>query len=280
MATEWDFDSEDKMPLLTLKECLEAGKKGVSITNEHYHSLEGISGSSLSYLIESNKHYDNRHLFAPTLNCLEFGSLVHTLVLEPEEVFERYVSAPKFDLRTNIGKADFESFNSTNTKTIVSLDDFKIAEKMAINVKAIAGDIIEAGIKERSLFCDYDGLILKCRLDIDIEETGDDYDLKTITLGTKEFNNQTIERHIKKYGYHRAAALRNIVRRQLGKPVGKSYLIFVSTRNGNMVRVIEIDPDWITTAEYEVQDLLVERRFYLARKIDKPFTIIRNSFYE
>jgi len=276
MSVNWDFE---ELPEPTIKECLALGATGAFISNDHYHSLDGISGSSLVYLAESNKHYDNRKLFAPQTNSLNFGSLVHTMVLEPNEIGSRYVVMPKFDRRTTSGKnKENEFIESIGNKIAVESEDYDRAQKMTTNVLAIAGDIVNKGIKERSLFCDYEGLILKCRIDIDYEETGDDYDLKTITLGTKDFSNRTLEAHIKKYLYHWAAALRNIVRRKLGKPVGGSYLIFVNTGPGHMVRIVQIDPAWIEQAEYFVKDLLTDRQFYLARKLEKPFTIIGSSY--
>jgi len=281
MPAEWDlFDSLPTDDAISLQDCLNAGSLGVSISNKHYHALPGISGSALSYLAESSRHYDNRHLFEQESQSLIFGSLVHTLVLEPHDVFDRYIIKPKVNLRTAEGKAKIAEFNQQSDKIIITADDFQRAEKMARNVLAIAGDIIDAGIKERSLFCEYEGLVLKARLDIDLEKTGDDYDLKTIALGTKDFSDQTLERHIKKYKYHWASALRNIVRRTLNKPVGKSYLIFVDSGSGHRVRIIQIAPEWIEQAEYTVKELLLDRQFYLARKIDKPATIIRTNYYE
>ena len=111
-------------------------------------------------------------------------------------------------------------------KIVIDKDSFIKAERMARNVRAICGKTIDKGIKERSLFADIDGVICKCRLDIDIEDVGDDYDLKSITLGIKEFSDATLEAHIKKLKYHWSAAFRNIIRRSLGKPVRDSYLIF------------------------------------------------------
>jgi hypothetical protein len=276
-AIEWDIpeDMDDALvvdtEIPTIEQCLAAGAKGVDITNEHYHSLPGISGSNLTLLAESNKHLDNRHLFFTSSPALVFGSLLHTMVLEPHDVDNRYVVMPSFDLRTNKGKADKEQFIAKNEfKTVIEAESFETAQRMARNVRAICGDIIDRGIKERSLFVEQDGLILKSRLDIDLEQEGDDYDVKTISLGTKDFSDSTIETHIKKFKYHWAAALRNIVRRELGKPVRDSYLIFCNTGSGHFVRVIKMAPAWINEAESVVSDMLEGRRFYLASKIDTP----------
>lgn len=249
----------------TLADCLAAGANGVEITNAHYHALPGISGSHYPLLAESNRHFDNRHLFAlGDTPALTFGTLFHTLVLEPDTVESCYTVLPAFNGRTNEGKAAKAAFIEANQhKTLVDQDTFKIANAMARNVRAICGEVIEAGIKERSLFVEIDKMVLKSRLDIDLEAVGDDYDLKSISLGVKDFSDSVLARHIKKLKYHWSAAHRNIVRRALGLPVQHSYLIFCNTGPGHMVRVIRIAPDWIKDAEIEVAALLAKRREYL-----------------
>ena len=147
---------------------------------------------------------------------------------------------------------------------------------MARNVNAICGNIINEGIRERSLFVKINNIILKCRLDIDLSN-GDDYDLKSISLGTKEFSNYVLEQHIKKFHYCWSAAFRNIIRRKLGLPVRHSYLIFCNTAAGNMVRVIKIAPEWIVEAEDVVLELLSSRSYYLKHDIDNDVVEIDDS---
>jgi hypothetical protein len=299
LDVEWDIpddlvavDDEIELPTkpvqlvgqLTIEQCLAAGAKGVMIPNEVYHALPGISGSNLALLKESNRHLDNKHLFFSNTPALIFGSLVHTFVLEPDEVTDRYVVLPTFESKVKTGISIEEQkrqFYAANTeKTIIEKDVFTRAERMARNVRGICGDIIDKGIKERSFFVEIDGLILKSRLDIDLEDVGDDYDLKTITLGIKEFSDSTLEHHIKKFGYHHSAAFRNIIRRELGKPVRDSYLIFVNTGPGHMVRAIKMRPLWIREAEAEVNDMLNARRFYLQTRIDNPVVEIDGNRFQ
>lgn len=284
MFIEFDMDdSEDYVSIdtqstqlsaeVTLETCLSAGANGVDIPNEVYHSLPGISGSNLTLLAESNKHLDNKHLFnLGSSPALEFGTLLHTMVLEPHDVENNYVVMPKFGTKaeTGISIAEAErNFYAENIgKKIIEAESFEKAERMARNVRAISGDIIDKGIKERSIFADLDGVICKCRLDINVEDNGDDYDLKSITLGIKEFSDAVLEQHIKKLRYHWSAAFRNIIRRSLGKPVHNSYLIFCNTGMGHMVRIIRISPLWIKEAEHIVEELLESRRFYLMSHID------------
>lgn len=265
---------------MSLDQCLAAGSNGVMISNENYHGIGGISGSNLTLLAESNKHLDNKRLFnLGESPALTFGTLLHTFVLEPHEIESNYAILPELNLRTNQGKEDKQAFiEASKGKTVITLEDFEKARDMARNVIAVFGDVIDSGIKERSLFVDLDGLVLKSRLDIDVEEVGDDLDLKSITLGTKDFSNRSIEQHIKKFNYQRSAAFRNIIRRALGKPVRDSYLIFCDTGSGHMVRAIKMHPDWIKQAESEVNELLEDRRFYLSSGVDNKATLIDDSY--
>ena len=263
---------------VAIDEYLKAGKNGVDIPNEVYHRLPGISGSNLSLLAESNKHLDHKELFSlGETDALIFGTLVHALVLEPHTVENDYAVMPIYTAEnkteSTIAKSKQVFKESNEGKIIIQKDDFEKAELMTRNVLAIYGDEISNGIKERSLFSDIDGLILKCRLDIELPN-GDDIDLKTITTGTKGFSDFTLESHIKKLNYHRSAAFRNIVRRSLGIKTGASYLLFVDSSIGNMVRLIQIHPDWVSDAEFYVTELLENRRFYLESGVDnRPFVI-------
>jgi len=290
MYVEWDI-YEDKAKLyqgnadtdLSIEECLLAGSAGVMISNEHYHSLSGMSGSNLTLLAESNRHLDNKHLFnLGSSPALEFGTLLHTMVLEPHDVENNYVVMPTFKTKDitgiSIAEATRNFYSENAGRKVIDYESFLKAERMARNVRAICGKTIDKGIKERSLFSDLDGVICKCRLDIDLEDVGDDYDLKSITLGIKEFSDATLEAHIKKLKYHWSAAFRNIIRRSLGKPVRDSYLIFCNTGMSHMVRVIRISPLWIREAEAIVNDLLDSRRFYLASHIDTPIVDIDDRY--
>lgn len=276
---DWDaLIGENDRP--GIDECLAAGARGVYITNEHYHSLPGISGSNLALLAESNRHLDNKHLFnLGDTEALRFGTLVHTLVLEPESVIDRYAVAPAFNGRTRLGKEEKLSFHALHGhKTIIPNSDYKKASRMAENIQAIAGDIIDCSIKERSLFVDVNGLVLKCRLDCDVDHLGDDYDIKSITLGAKEFSDATLESHIKRFKYHWSAAFRNIIRQALGKPVRDSYLIFCDTGPGHRVRLIKISREWINDSLDVVGTLLENRISYLATRQDVPVTEIDDRF--
>jgi hypothetical protein len=253
---------------LSIENLLALDKEGAFISNEYYHSLPGISGSALTLLEESPKHYENKHLFSMGDQAhFALGSYTHELVLEPH--MSSYAVMPSFDGRTTVGKADKAAWIANNSdKIIIPADDYDKAQKMAKNVIAICGDIIKSSICERSLFVEYQpGIILKCR--IDAQNGADDYDLKTITPknGMDEWE---LKRHAEKLGYYKSAALRNIVREALGMPTRGSYLIFVSTSPGHMVKLREIPHEEIIKATYQVKTLIESWADYINYGLNTP----------
>jgi hypothetical protein len=245
------------------------------LTIEQYHALPGISASKLRLLTESNRHLDNAQCFAMDTPSLSMGNLVDCLLLEPELFKDRYAVAQKFDLRTNAGKAALADFQQKNESlTVITEDDYAQAWRMADNVNAIYGDIVRDSIKQQSLFADYKGIPIKCRLDM---QWGDcDVDLKTVTLGSKDFSDRTLFYHIKQYGYDLGCGFRNIVRACLGQTIGDSYLLFVNTGPGNMVRLVRLDTDWISESEDRCIELLESRVKYLKTGVDKAPSVIKN----
>jgi hypothetical protein len=248
--------------MVTIEQCLDAGKNGVMIENNHYHSLPGISGSKLKLLEESNKHLDHAELFSMgTKDHFILGTCVHEMVLEPEKT--TFAVCPK---------AKWEKDNTG--KNLIEIDDCIKAGKMAKNVKAICGDIIENSICERSLFTYWEqNIIIKSR--IDAQHGHDDYDLKTITPknGMSDFE---LYHHANKLGYFTSAALRQIVRQCLGMPIGDSYLIFVSTSPGHMVKVRKIPDSILEQANEKVTALLTSRAFYLRHGVDVDYKELYN----
>lgn len=257
---------------LTIDECLSAGANGVMIPCEHYHELPGISGTGLFYLSESNKHYDNRRLFFHHTSCLILGNLVHTATLEPDELHARYVRTPKFECKALSGqtiKEQQQEFAEDNKhRIIIGDDDWIKTERMARNVRAICPGILQNSVKERSLFAQWsDDIIIKCRLDIEYQD-GSDFDLKTITPKGGDFSDYALLRHIKALNYHVSAAFRNLVRRNLGIQTLDSYLIFVSTSPGHMVKVRQIPPDLIKLGESICRSILESRQDFLTYGFD------------
>ena len=84
----------------------------VKNTNKEYHSGEGVSKSDLDLLHTCPAKYRYRK-DNPDDNetpAMLFGSMVHKLILEPEDFEREYAVAPECDRRTKAGKAIFDEF--------------------------------------------------------------------------------------------------------------------------------------------------------------------------
>ena len=185
---------------------------------------------------------------------------MHCAVLEPD-VFEReYIAAPKFDLRTNNGKAEKSTFAEANAdKCIIEIDDYLRCKHIAFNVRTIAGDLLRNGKAEQSFFADDDGLTVKCRPDYYIESAGVVVDLKTI----EDISEYGIKKAIANYRYDRQDAhyLRTLY--LAGKKAKTFLFIFAESNPPHMVKIREIEHQARVDADNEIEILLDKYRAYL-----------------
>ena len=185
-----------------------------NIPIEEYHACDGISSTGVSLILDCPARYNYKYNVEPyTLSPKELvdqnkkyakGSMVHTLVLEPEK-FDAlyYVIEADCDLRTKDGKAAWmDAEVAAAGREIIRLSDIQDVRGMANAVKALPlFERFKTGRIEHSIFWKggmYDTL-LKTRPDNFFD--GLIPDLKT-TRSIPLF-----ERHIKSLGYHRQMAM-------------------------------------------------------------------------
>src|SRR6478609_9326519 len=84
----------------------EVGILHEGVAFEDYLRAPGINASGLKRILRSPAHFQ-ASLTEPEepTESLEYGKLLHFIVLEPELFEARCVVQPKFDLRTKVGKA-------------------------------------------------------------------------------------------------------------------------------------------------------------------------------
>ena len=93
----------------------------LELTNDEYHSRGEISNSNLSALSNDPLalHWARDCPQDSTkMKTLDFGSAVHTALLEPHLWSREYAVAPFFNMRTKAGKeeaADFEQLHDDKT---------------------------------------------------------------------------------------------------------------------------------------------------------------------
>lgn len=205
-----------------------------NMSNEEYHKPIGLSNSGIRKILDCPAKYYYEYLSGKyekeSTPATLLGELVHALVLEKKEVYNRYI--PKIKDEINIGKMPLlkevgrEEFNRCKTlytqaslarkqekekfkleskgKKIVPDSIWQKAHEMAsILEKSKYGAILKGENVEHSIFWEMDDILLKCRPDIYHIDKKLIVDLKT----TDSVNPPDFIRSIWKYGYHSQAAL-------------------------------------------------------------------------
>ncbi|RFT10614.1 DNA breaking-rejoining protein [Providencia rettgeri] len=119
------------------------------ISNDDYHSSNGISSTMLKDGRISLMYYERRHISKviqrERSEALDFGSLFHTLVLEPEKVEDEFSLAPTIPAgaftNTDSIKAFIREYNADKPKT----EQLKLTgkkEELAASVKAVKPDAV------------------------------------------------------------------------------------------------------------------------------------------
>jgi hypothetical protein len=160
----------------------------VSLEAERYHGLPRISSGGLKRILQSPAHFrywkDNPQ---PPTPGMQFGTVVHTAVLEPETLAERVAVVPPDapDKRSKDGKLWWERFNAAaEGKIIVLHDDMQRAMNMADAVWShdLAGGLLDNDllIEATGLWVDpQTGALCKMRPDALFRDFSTMLDLKT-----------------------------------------------------------------------------------------------------
>jgi len=181
------------------------------ITNDEYHGSQGVSRSALWLYKQSPKHYWHRYLnpdYTPPKPSAAFalGNLIHTLVLEPSEIDDRYFVMNKVSRATKVGKeAHANALHYAGHREIVMTDDMAAAQAMA---KLVLNDDMAKGLfvgsdVEKSIYFTHEPTGLQCKVRPDAMIGGVITDLKTVKDGSyRPFQNSAFQ-----YGYFLQAAM-------------------------------------------------------------------------
>ena len=121
-----------------------------AMTNAEYHAADGLSRSALWEFRKLPAYYHYRYLSgeyiaSPETEALALGTLVHTMVLEPQEVEARYYVMPKVNRSTKVGKAMHAAcVSEANGRTLVNEETHAQAFLMSKN---LIDAMTEQGIK-------------------------------------------------------------------------------------------------------------------------------------
>jgi hypothetical protein len=196
------------------------------MTHEEYLKLPGISASFLKACYQSAYDgYKFLHQPKESTKAMQFGTAVHTMLLEPHLFSDQFAVREKLDRRTKAGKEASEAFEDANKgKIVIDEDDAYKLQKIVANVKAFPQmrEALDSFLKEQTYQFEVQGLACKARLDL-VDESGHFIiDVKTTKdASSSEFAKTMINMNYDLQLAHYALAT--------GKKQNKAFVIAVET---------------------------------------------------
>jgi hypothetical protein len=213
-------------------------------SNADYHAdTSRLSNSMLSTLKRSPQEFERRYILnnwpiEPLSKAFRIGHLVHCLLLEPTQFYDRFCCKPEgIDRRTNVGKAAWEALQiHAAGKEIVEQDEYDLAKNCMHSVfnHDQLGSLLrteESAVIESRVDFEVDGHPMRCKPDWLSLDRGLIVDVKT----TADASPSGFAKSVASYGYYRQAAL---------------YREAIAQRHGHLCRFLFAVV--CTTAPYEV----------------------------
>ncbi|WP_111894184.1 PD-(D/E)XK nuclease-like domain-containing protein [Acinetobacter sp. MB5] len=113
------------------------------MSNAQYHARPEYSSSQLKDMIRSAAHFYSHNIAKEHEKerkaCMDFGTLAHTLFLEPEQFSNEFVIAPVFDRRTKAGKEEAAAWEqATEGKILVTEEQVQGAKRIVKNLQTLS----------------------------------------------------------------------------------------------------------------------------------------------
>lgn len=114
-----------------------------SMSNDKYHACPQFSSSQLKDMLRSGAHFYSNNILKEvereTKAAMNFGTLAHTLFLEPEQFENEFVIAPKFERRTKAGKEEALAWEQANQgKILVDAEQVEAAKRIVVNLQKLS----------------------------------------------------------------------------------------------------------------------------------------------
>lgn len=192
--------------------------KDESFTNEMHHAdLTATSSSSLKLITDSPYTYlsslkdrQNGEFKAPN-KSMQFGTLCHLAILEPEVFKKKLVMAPKFDMRTKIGKEGKMLFDLECPVDAVVLNEEEYDDLMGV-IQAVlnheeARNIFKEGVTEISGYFRDEKTGILIRIRPDFLSTREDLSMFIDLKTTRDSSYDGFQKQINSLKYHMQLAL-------------------------------------------------------------------------
>lgn len=145
-----------------------------TLTQQEYRAIDALGSTDIKKILENPYLFKYGVRKEPTDNLI-LGSVIHTLILEPQKLESEYIIMPELNLRTNDGKAqkaEFEAEAKATNKTLVKSEIFNQAEAVAKSfLNSPLSSFLRGEVKaEASFFGEIDGVKVKARPDLIIDQ--------------------------------------------------------------------------------------------------------------
>lgn len=176
-------------------------------SHEDYLAASGMSASALKVLSSKTPAHFRAWLLEEreATTAQAFGTLVHDFILLDQKV----IQAPKLNMRTNDGKAEFAALQSEAQRqgaVLVTEDEHQALHAIRESLHSVPAvyDVIDScrSLKEVSGYVTLQSCAAKIRPDVRDPTTGIIWDLKTCSDASPE----GFQRDAWKWGYHIQAA--------------------------------------------------------------------------
>jgi len=256
------------------------------MNNAEYHAHPAISKSKLDSIARSPLHYWHRYINPdaqppePT-PAMEFGTAVHSIILEPDLFNTEYTLAPSINRTTKAGKEAWAEASASGKKLLGSdtLESL-LAIRESVYLHPIAKKALEApGVAESSIFAvdPHTGFELKCRPDY-LTDSNWIVDVKT----TADASLAEFQRSVAKYRYHvQSAHYKKVVELHKKTPIQGFIFIVVEKTAPYAVQVFEASSSLMRIGEQEATRNLNDLAHALVQyPPDKPWPSYANSLVE
>jgi hypothetical protein len=222
-----------------------------NLSDDEYHSSSGVSNSGLVVIADKTPAHYQARLLEPRVEtpALTFGKRLHRCVLEPARFASEFAVMPRFDMRTNIGKASRAEWEAENAgRTGIEQDDMDVFHRIrdSAHRHPSVRFLLSSGISEQSKYAidPVTGALVKCRIDHENNESGKILaDLKS----TGDASEDAFKGSAFKYRYHQQAAFYlDVDEWCTGKRADAFVFIAVEKVPPYAVKVFEASPSFIS----------------------------------
>lgn len=231
------------------------------MSGEMYHELNYLGSSGLLEIKTSPAHFKARVIDGvekKESKAFREGNLIHAAILEPERFSKLMVVRPKFDMRTNAGKAESKAWDSENEGRIsVSESELEMLRGICNSLlkKRTLLAMINAAKKEISGFFRHEatGIALKFRPDAILVDQGLVLDIKSTT----DASLKGFDYAIRDYSYYvKAAFYLAGASALLGRPVEHYSWIAVEKAPPYDIAVYNMCPIYAEAGKKEFEELM------------------------